>query len=73
MLNGEYGFTILVNEENILKNSEVYEVCDVQIQEEDNLENATDVQQISEDAEDDQMVHVSFLSHRLIFQTLHTC
>ncbi|KAL1818393.1 hypothetical protein ACET3Z_013262 [Daucus carota] len=55
-LTEEYGFTILVNEENILKNSEVYEVCDVQINVDESVENATDVQQISEDAEDDQML-----------------
>ena len=73
MLNKEYGFTILVNEENILKNSEVYEVCDVQINVDESVENATDVQQISEDAEDDQMLDVSFLSNRLMFRTLHTC
>ncbi|KAL1808435.1 hypothetical protein ACET3Z_025425 [Daucus carota] len=56
MLNKEYGFTILVNEENILKNSEVYEVCDVQINVDESDENAADVQQISEDAEDDQIL-----------------
>ncbi|WOG95221.1 hypothetical protein DCAR_0414527 [Daucus carota subsp. sativus] len=38
------------------ENSEVYEVCDVQINVDESVENATDVQQISEDAEDDQML-----------------
>ncbi|WOH15092.1 hypothetical protein DCAR_0934629 [Daucus carota subsp. sativus] len=53
LLNKEYDLTISINEDNISKNNEVYEVCDIQIDLQETAGNMKDVDHMSEDAEDD--------------------
>ncbi|WOH12422.1 hypothetical protein DCAR_0831926 [Daucus carota subsp. sativus] len=54
MLNKEYNLTLSINQDNISKMSEVYEVCDILMDAQDNVGNIKHMEQMSEEAEDDQ-------------------
>lgn len=58
LLNKEYFFTISVNEENVAQKSDVYEVCDIQLDINEKIKNLTTVEEISEEPEDDQSIQV---------------
>ena len=58
LLNKEYFFTISVSEENVAQKSDVYEVCDIQLDINDKIKNLTAVEEISEEPEDDQSIQV---------------
>ena len=59
IINKEYVITVDVSEDNLKLNSEVYEVCDVQMDVEQKISNLENDDNFSEEPEDDLTIQVN--------------